>query len=67
MRNLFLLFFIVLCQISFAQNNNLKFVPSNIDPSNVNPSDIPSEQVLRQMGLGDEEISEALDLSLIHI
>jgi protein involved in polysaccharide export with SLBB domain len=61
MRNLFLLFFIVLCQISFAQNNNLKFVPSNIDPSNVNPSDIPSEQVLRQMGLGDEEISEALD------
>lgn len=74
MRKLFLLFFVVLCQIGYAQNsqllenfnqsntnNNLRFVPSNIDPSSVNPSDVPSEEVLRKMGLSEEEIAEALD------
>jgi protein involved in polysaccharide export with SLBB domain len=73
-RRLFLLFFVVLCQIGYAQNsqilqntglsntnNNLRFVPSNIDPQSVNPSDVPSEEVLRKMGLNEEEIAEALD------
>jgi protein involved in polysaccharide export with SLBB domain len=39
----------------------LKFLPANTDPANLRPSDIPSEQVLKQMGLSDAEISEALD------
>ena len=29
--------------------------------SDINPSDIPSEDILRQMGLSVEEISEAMD------
>ena len=48
-----------------AQTNALKqyirFAPSNLNASNVNPSDIPSEQVLREMGLSEEEIQEAMD------
>jgi polysaccharide biosynthesis/export protein len=32
-----------------------------MNPNEVRPSDIPSEQVLRQMGLSEEEISEAMD------
>jgi protein involved in polysaccharide export with SLBB domain len=39
----------------------LKFLPSNANPEDLRPSDIPSEQVLKQMGLSDEEISEAMD------
>ena len=32
-----------------------------MDPNEIRPSDIPSEQVLQQMGLSSEEISEAMD------
>ena len=39
----------------------LKFLPSNANPEDLRPSDIPSEQVLKQMGLSDEEITEAMD------
>jgi polysaccharide biosynthesis/export protein len=39
----------------------LKFLPSNANPEDLRPSDIPSEQVLKQMGLSNAEISEALD------
>ena len=52
---------ILVCLLSFAtfaQNTTgkinpayLKFLPSNTNPSDLKPSDIPSEQVLRQMGL----------------
>jgi protein involved in polysaccharide export with SLBB domain len=42
----------------------LKFLPSNANPEDLRPSDIPSEQVLKQMGLSDEEISEAMDFKL---
>ena len=39
----------------------LKFLPSNANPEDLRSSDIPSEQVLKQMGLSDAEISEAMD------
>lgn len=39
----------------------LRFAPSNMNASSVNPSDIPSEQVLKQMGLSQAEIDEAMD------
>ena len=39
----------------------LKFLPSNTDPNDLRPSDVPSEQVLKQMGLSDSEISDAMD------
>ena len=39
----------------------LKFLPSNASPQDLRPSDIPSEQVLKNMGLSDEEIAEAMD------
>ena len=39
----------------------LQFLPSNADPEDLRPSDIPSEQVLKQMGLSDNEIAEAMD------
>ena len=39
----------------------LKFLPSNANPENLRPSDIPSEQVLKKMGLSADEISEAMD------
>ena len=39
----------------------LKFLPSNTNPNEILPSDIPSEQVLQQMGLSSEEISEAME------
>ena len=38
----------------------LKFLPSNANPEDLRPSDIPSEQVLKQMGLSNAEISEAM-------
>ena len=62
-----ILFSILLCVISvfvFSQNLDsayLKFLPSNVSPSEVRPSDIPSQQVLKQMGLSDEEITEAMN------
>ena len=39
----------------------LNFIPSDVNPEDLRPADIPSEQVLRQMGLNETEISEALD------
>ncbi|SVE44669.1 uncharacterized protein METZ01_LOCUS497523, partial [marine metagenome] len=39
----------------------LKFLPSNAKPEDLRPSDIPSEQVLKQMGLTDAEIVEAIN------
>ena len=36
-------------------------MPSNANPEDLRPSDIPSEQVLKQMGLSNAEISEAMD------
>ena len=39
----------------------MRFVPSNMNASDINPSDIPSEDVLRQMGLSAEEITEAMN------
>ena len=39
----------------------LKFLPSNANPEDLRPSDIPSEQILRQMGLSETEILEAMD------
>ena len=63
---------IVLCfigQISYGQSveqmqKYMKFAPSNMSASDINPSDIPSENVLRQMGLSESEISEAMDYKL---
>lgn len=63
---------IVLCfigQISYGQSveqmqKYMKFAPSNMRASDINPSDIPSENVLRQMGLSESEISEAMDYKL---
>ena len=39
----------------------LKFLPSNANPEDLRPSDIPSEQVLKQIGLKDSEIIEAMN------
>ena len=39
----------------------LKFLPSNANPEDLRPSDIPSEQVLKQIGLSDAEIAAAMD------
>ena len=39
----------------------LKFLPSNANPEDLRPSDIPLEQVLKQMGLSENEITEAMD------
>ena len=39
----------------------LNFLPSGTNPEDLRPSDIPSEQVLRQMGLSESEVIEALD------
>jgi protein involved in polysaccharide export with SLBB domain len=53
----------VIAQIDRSKINAayLKFLPSDVNPEDLRPSDIPSEQVLRQMGLSKSEISEALD------
>jgi protein involved in polysaccharide export with SLBB domain len=55
----------ILSGAALAQSDALKqymrFAPSNLNATNVNPADIPSEQVLRQMGLSEEEIQEAMD------
>ena len=39
----------------------LKFLPSDANPADLRPSDIPSEQVLKQMGLSKEEIAAAME------
>ena len=39
----------------------MRFIPSNMKASDINPSDIPSEDILRQMGLSEQEIIEAMD------
>ena len=71
MKKLILLsLFVCLSLLSSAQIDNdkskinpayLKFLPSNANPEDLRPSDIPSEQVLKQMGLSNAEISEAMD------
>ena len=56
----FSLTFVFTC--AFSQDKEyLRFIPSNLNASNVNPSDIPSEQVLRNMGLSEQEITEAMN------
>ena len=44
-----------------AINQFVQLTPSSLNESNLNPSDIPSGQVLREMGLSDDEIMEALE------
>ena len=50
--------------VNNSQKNNLtflKFLPSSTSAEDLRPSDIPSEQVLKQMGFSDKEITQALD------
>ena len=47
--------------VSKINTSFLKFLPSNKSASDLRPSDIPSSQVLKQIGLSDSEIQEALD------
>ena len=47
--------------LSNINTSFLKFLPSNKSASDLRPSDIPSSQVLKQIGLSDNEIKEALD------
>jgi polysaccharide export outer membrane protein len=71
MKNLILLSFSILltfgvsAQIDIDKSKinsaYLKFLPSNANPEDLRPSDIPSKQVLKQMGLSNEEIAEAMD------
>jgi protein involved in polysaccharide export with SLBB domain len=60
-----LLAFFVSAQIDINKSKinptYLNFLPSNANPEDLKPSDIPSEQVLKQMGLSDTEIAEAMD------
>lgn len=65
-----LLFIFSFSSIVIAQNkfdsskinsSFLKFLPSNQNPEDLRPSDIPSKQVLKQIGLSDSEIKQALD------
>jgi len=51
----------VYSQTAEQMNKYMRFVPSNMKASDVSPSDIPSEDILRQMGLSDDEIVEAMD------
>lgn len=55
------LFTIGLMAQSSQMKQYLRFSPSNMNASSVNPSDIPSEQVLKQMGLSQAEVDEAMD------
>ena len=71
MKKLLLLLFSILfafsvsAQVEIDKSNinpaYLKFLPSNANPADLRPSDIPSEQVLKQMGLSESEIAEAMD------
>ena len=63
-----ILFLLLVCfscsiyaQIDIQKSKYLNFLPSNVNPENLKPSDIPSEQVLKIMGLSEEEIRIALD------
>jgi len=57
--------FLVSAQIDIdnlkTNSTYLKFLPSNSNPEDLRPSDIPSEEVLKQMGLSSAEITEAMD------
>ena len=71
MKNLILLSFSILLTFEVSAQIDIdkskinstysKFLPSNANPEDLRPSDIPSEQVLKQMGLSNSEISEAMD------
>ena len=53
--------------ITKFKKQNTNFLPSNVNPSELKPSDIPSEQVLRQMGLSEDEIKEILILNIVKV
>jgi len=57
--------FLVSAQIDIdnlkTNSTYLKFLPSNSNPEDLRPSDIPSEEVLKQIGLSSAEIAEAMD------
>jgi len=57
--------FVVSAQIDIDKSKinpaYLNFLPSNANPADLRPSDIPSEQVLKQMGLSASEIDEAMN------
>ena len=66
MKKIILFIFVITLSLSLHSQDNLnntylKFLPSNVNPSEIRPSDIPSEQVLKQMGLSNEEIYEAMN------
>ena len=65
MKNKILLLLLTIFSLStFSQNVDatyLKFLPSNANPADLRPSDIPSEQVMIQMGLTNDEIQQALN------
>ena len=71
MKKLILLSFLILFALGLSAQINiekskinpayLKFLPSNANPEDLRPSDIPSEEVLKQMGLNNSEIAEAMD------
>jgi polysaccharide biosynthesis/export protein len=65
MKNKILLILFAVCSLSaFSQNIDptyLKFLPSNANPADLKASDIPSEQVMIQMGLTNDEIQQALN------
>ena len=65
MKNKILLILLAVCSLSaFSQNidpSYLKFLPSNSNPADLRASDIPSEQVMIQMGLTNDEIQQALN------
>ena len=65
MKKIISILVILISVLSYSQEkSNLQstyFLPSNSSISDLNPSDIPSEQVLREMGLTEEEIKDALD------
>ena len=50
-----------LAQTAKQMKKYMRFVPSNMNVTDVNPSDVPSEDVLRQMGLSEAEINEAME------
>ena len=65
MKNITSILVILISVFAYSQEkSNLQstyFLPSNSSITDLNPSDIPSEQVLREMGLTEEEIKDALD------
>ena len=72
MKKYFLLSLIIIQSFTLIRAQNItsekdfksayrNFLPSNANPDDLRPSDIPSKQVLKQMGLSQEEIKEAMD------